>query len=793
MALLDSRSAADLGWRQALSLVAEYALGEAGRERLLAREPASNLEQAIARNHCLAEVFSFVESGATWVRAGLPNLVNLFGLLEKGGVLKPEDFRSIAEMLKLARELRRLGLEHEAETPRVAAMLTSSSKLEALLSELNGAIDDEGNIIDGASRELSVARGEVRSKQREFRREQARLLSKYEKLLQGEYWTERGGRHVLPILSSAKNQISGSMLDESASAKTAFIEPQEIGRLSAELSLRQARVAREEQRVLSRLSKRAQNSHDDLLTAYEACVAADVYGALLSYAKEHSARALVPEAKAGIEFCEFRHPLIAADEVVSNSVALRPGSALIISGPNAGGKTVVLKAVGLIALMVLAGLPVPVAAGSRMGWFSSVMSDIGDGQSLDRSLSTFSAHLERLAEILNRAGPEALVLLDEIAAATDPVEGSALAAAFVSELCRQNSTVLATSHYDSLKRLAKTEESWQSAAVGFDSESLRPTFKLHTGVAAPSQALHIALRFGIPGAVVDEARSLVPEQKAKQQALLEKLEAEQEQLIEQSRQLEQERGQMTAALAAEERAHVARLARERKVFAREVEALSEEVRLARQELSSLRKRLRKGKLDAGFKASEKILSGIGAQVAIGGRLRRLEEPASRKPSALPLRIGTMVFVPKLNQKMKVIQEPSRGRVQVAHGQLRFSLKMDEVSVLHGEKPAPSKKPNLKASSSPVPAGPPLRTQDITLDLRGFRAEDAGEALERFVDGLLRRNERVGFVLHGHGGGVLKSLVRELLPNIPYVKRARPAESGQGGDAFTVFWLDDDRG
>ncbi|HEY2409474.1 MAG TPA: Smr/MutS family protein [Polyangiaceae bacterium] len=625
------------------------------------------------------------------------------------------------------------------------------------------------------------------------------MLGRYADLLQGQYYTEREGRYVLPVRSDAHLPVEGIVLGSSSSGGTLFVEPRELSELGNRLRLAEAEAAREEARVLGLLSTQVGELADPCEEAFFACIVADLCRAAARWAAETHSVVVELDAEPVLDLKRSRHPLLllAEGEVIANDIRLPEHGALIISGPNAGGKTVALKTLGLVAWMARAGLPVPVDAESRLGFFEPVLCDIGDEQSIARSLSTFSAHVQSLARIVSAAGPSALVLLDEVAAGTDPEEGAALAAAVLEALVERGASVAVTTHYERLKELAAEHPRFENASVGFDFESMAPTFRLLLGAAGASSALAVAARHGLSEQILRRAHALLPQHAVDREhmlreiggerAALERLRAEAE--LDRTRQRE-----LIAELEAERHAFRQQAAREAD---REVAELRASVRSARKELETIRKELRKGGENrAELRELERGVSRIAAQVAIGSPLVARDDPPPRAADgperAIALRVGQTVRHRTLGTQGELLELVDTDTARVLLGQMKLTVKVSELVVLGGgsAKSSVNTKRKPRSATSPKPLAQAHRSQDNTLDLRGERAEAAETLVDAFIDRMLGGGEPVGFVLHGHGTGALKALVREQLGRSSYIEHSRPAEPGEGGDAFTVFWLRD---
>ncbi|HEY1533213.1 MAG TPA: endonuclease MutS2, partial [Polyangiaceae bacterium] len=491
-----SRSA--LEWSLLLERIAGRCVSRAAAAYVRALLPAETLHEARSRLARMRDALALFNAGHPLPVREFPELGELFERVRADGVASGPELWALIRVLGLAHDLRVYLKAHGESAPDLAAAIGSDPSLDRLRERLSGCIDADGGVVDRASPELGRARAKVREARDEMKRRLAQLMGRFADLLQGQYYTEREGRFVLPIRSDAHLRVDGIVLGSSASGSTLFVEPRELTEVGNRLRVAEAEAAREEARVLLALSGEVKAAHDACESAFFACVAADLCSAGTRWADETQSVVLALQADARLELRCARHPLLLLTgiDVVPNDIVLVSRQALIISGPNAGGKTVALKTAGLVAWMVRCGLPVPVRQESVVGWFDLVLCDIGDEQSIVRSLSTFSAHIVNLRAILECATPSCLVLLDELAAGTDPEEGAALAAAVLEALTERGAAVGVTTHYERLKELATQNERFANASVGFDFEHMAPTFRLLLGVPRPSSALAVALRHG---------------------------------------------------------------------------------------------------------------------------------------------------------------------------------------------------------------------------------------------------------------------------------------------------------
>lgn len=792
------KTATDLEWSLVLERIAERAGSAVGAARLRARRPASTLAEARAAVRVTADALELAAREAPPPAGPVPEVEELLARLGRGGEASALELRDLGRLLHTAARVRVWSAAHREEHPALADALGSDPALDQLGRAIERAIEPDGSVSDDASPALREARRRVAELRKTLTARLGQLIRKYAEVLSGDYYAERDGRYVLPVRSDAHVRVPGIVLGSSASGSTLYVEPQELTGPGNELKVAEGAALREEARVIAALGELARAHAPALERAFEAAAEADVLLAVVRWAAESRSVAVEPDDGPRLALRAMRHPLLVAAGVdaVPNDIDLAGGRALIVSGPNAGGKTVALKCLGLAAWLVRAGLPIPAAPESRVGWFEPVLAEVGDDQSLMRSLSTFSAHVENLAAILERSGRRALVLLDEVAAGTDPEEGSALAAAVLEALVARGAAVAVTTHYERLKELGAEDAAFENASMGFDLEQMEPNFRLVVGVPGASSALAVARRHGLPLAVLERATALLPKESIDREELVRRLDAERAGLERARRETESELGrqrQLTAQME-EERRRAAE--RERARLADEARELLADVRSARAELRQATKRLRGA--DAGVvREVEREVDRAARHVAVGSALAqaaaRPEPPGGRrKPREDEIVPGARVWLAKLGARAEVVETLGRGQVRVLAGALKLVVQTDAIEIDPSAPRAPraTQARPAKSELSMVEAFVPVRTGSNTLDLRGARVDEALDKVDVFVDKLMSEGEPAAFVLHGHGTGALKSAVREHLTGSRYVQRAHAADPEDGGDAFTVFWLKD---
>jgi DNA mismatch repair protein MutS2 len=566
------------------------------------------------------------------------------------------------------------------------------------------------------------------------------------------------------------------------------------------LKVLEADVKREEEAVYARLTALVADAIPSVDAAAGALGLADVRAGTAVLAGDIALRfpEIVDEPRAVLRAA--RHPLLAlsSTQVVPSDLSIEAGQAMVISGPNAGGKTVTLTTLGLAALMVRAGLPVPCADGSTMGLFDVVLTDVGDDQSLQKNLSSFSAHVSNLAQVLEGTGRGTLVLLDELAGGTDPREGEALAAAVLDSLCARGGAIAVTTHYEGLKVLAVADARFRNASVGIDMATMTPTFRLALDVPGSSSALAVARRFGMPGPIVERAERFLARDDHTFQLVVEKLNSERAAL-----ELARAAADRREVEASESRRRLddelqSLRHRERRVLSDEVAELMDRVRRAREELRTAQAKLRTKRLDVdAVRDAARAIDRVAGEVAIGGPLELplKEAHAAGTPGAGPplkmqaLRKGDRVWVSRLRAEGEIVELLGGGSVRIAAGPLKMTVSAGELRApSSAERPVPASSTSARAMPRPAASAPVVATEDATIDLRGLRVEDGVAMATSFLDRSLNEGREVVFLLHGLGTGALRDALRKELASSPYVARSRGGVAGEGGDAVTVVWL-----
>jgi DNA mismatch repair protein MutS2 len=792
------KTRSDLEWDRVLHALAERCAGPLGRDLAVALPFAATRDEARAFLAQAAEATGLLERGQTLPVGEVDDVREAIERARVGGVLAPAELRAVGRLLGAARALRRFLASRRAEVPALYDACSTDPTLDELADEITASFDPDGTLADGASPRLRELRGEWHAARQRMLSRMEDMMARYEGVLQDRFVTEREGRWVLPVRSDAHERFPGIVHATSSSGSTLFVEPRAVVPMGNRLKVLEADVKREEEAVYARLSALVSDVLPSVDAAARALALADVRAATAKLARDQALvfPAIVDEPR--LDLKRARHLLLALDlpHVVPSDLVLASERAIVVSGPNAGGKTVALKTMGLAALMVRAGLPVPCGDGSTIGLFDVVLTDVGDDQSLQKNLSTFSAHISNLAEILLETTRGALVLLDELAGGTDPREGEALAAGVLDSLCARGGAVAATTHYEGLKALALADSRFVNASVGFDIATMTPTFQLAMGVPGSSSALAVARRFGMPSTVIERAERFLTREDQNFEVVVKKLHDERA-ALELARAAAEEREQEARVLRTRLEGELETAQnREKRALGEEARELMDRLRRAREDLRGAQARLRAKKIEPeALREAERAVERVAAEVAIGGALESLVVNAREVERApvrtTDLRRGSRVWVQRLRAEADVIEVLGGEQVRVAAGALKLTVAVSDLrAVVHPDAPS---RPALRSLSGRAPAPAPaeealIQTRDNTCDLRGLRVDDAVAMATTFLDRALGEGQRAVFLLHGHGTGALREAIREELGRTRYVTRFRSAEGDQGGDGVTVVWL-----
>jgi DNA mismatch repair protein MutS2 len=719
----------------------------------------------------------------------------------RGGRLTPQELLDVAQTLH-ATQLFDARLR-DWRGRHLSGVRDSLDAAPELRERIGRSVDEGGEILDSASTELAAIRRRLRIAQDRVRERlnAMRRSSDLAGVIGEAIVTVRDGRYVIPIRAEAKGRLKGIVHDQSASGATLFIEPLSVVELNNAWTEATLAEQREEERILDDLSRWVEERAESLTASLEALAKADLWLARARLGQQMDAVRPAISADA-VELLEARHPLLGGGAV---PIDLRLGErfgyrALVVTGPNTGGKTVTLKTLGLLSLMHQAGLRVPAASGARLPVFRRVMADIGDEQSIAQSLSTFSSHLRNVVRFMEASGTDTLVLLDEVGAGTDPTEGSALAMAIIARLLALGATVAATTHYAELKTFATEHENVTNASVEFDVKTLRPTYRLEIGLPGKSQAFAIAQRLGLQESVLADARERVSAEHATLEQTLAAVERAQ---AERTEELERARAERDAALAERERARagMSRARREAgEILADARRAADDLLARAEREVADTRRELTRQRNLRGSRRGTRTAPGDAA--AAFDELARRAATARQEASSVTLRddaeeseppaqpttqprVGLWGRSRTLGTIGRIADISGRtGRVTLETNGARVVVPGEDVEVI----PEPIRGPAPRDLAADELRRRAAERVSPRLDLRGERVEAALEQLEAYLDEALLAGLDAVTILHGTGTGALRRAVRERLAEHPRVRSTRTGRREEGGDQATVVEL-----
>jgi DNA mismatch repair protein MutS2 len=789
---------ARLEWPRLLELLAAQAATERGAAALRALEFPVTHARVRERLAETSEARRLVDAGSEPPFSGVADLRVLVVELARDRVLSARDLAALWQTLEGARKLRTALAGQRELAPGLAALGETLPELRALERALAEVVTPAGEVRDDASAELKKARRRVRELEGEIERQMARHLRDpdVQTHLQDSYATFRENRPVLPIRAEARQRVRGIVHDVSSSGTTVFIEPEDVVEAGNRLRLAHLEVTREIERLLSQLCARARQHAPELEAQGETLEALDCAFARARLSRRAGAREPRISTDATLDLRGLRHPLLlleaglAPEDVVPNDIALEGGArCLVISGPNAGGKTVAAKAVGLAALSLRAGLHVCCDEDSALPILDAVFAEIGDEQDLRAGLSTFSARMANLAEVVAQADAQSLVIADEVGEGTEPGEGAALAQAILEALVERGALVLATTHFNRLKELAGSDPRFANASAEFDPDTLLPTFRIHLGQPGSSGAMWAAQRMGLDEAVVERARELMDREDSRLEALTRGLSELRQELEAERRQALRMREESEVARSAyESRLAVLREAREQALAAMKSD-LEAAFSRARAEIAHVVRALQRGDSAPGPAANraQAELTRIRERTASAERAAQPEpEPSAPRSSVADEQIvpGARVELSGVRSLALVLEAPDkRGRIAVRVGAARTVVPRERVTrVIAGEAPKP------KAGYVKLERQVAEEPSSLDCDLRGLRVDEALERADAALQRLLGRGGGRVVFIHGHGTGALRDAIRSWLRGMPGIEKFEPGGPREGGNGVTVATL-----
>ena len=775
-----------------LEMLSAKAVSEAAREKSRHILPATDRQEVLRL---------LDETDAAKERLGLYGSPSFSGVkdvseplarADRGGMLNTRELLNIAGLLTAARRVYEYDEDRKGEATAIDRFFSALHTNKYLEDRIHGAILDEETIADTASAELTDIRRKMRIAASKGRQILQKIISSpsYAKVLQEALITQRDGRFVVPVKAECKGSLPGLVHDISSSGATLFVEPMGVVQANNELKELEAREEKEIERILRELSAQCADAMEYILLDYDMLVLLDMIfaRAQLSYTMDASRPEVV--RKGAISLKRARHPLLDQAKAVPVTVELGGDyDTLVITGPNTGGKTVTLKTLGLLCLMAQCGLHIPADSGSTVRVFDRILADVGDEQSIEQSLSTFSAHMSNTVEILRQADDDSLILFDELGAGTDPVEGAALAIAIIQHARSKGALIAATTHYAELKTFAMTTAGVENASCEFDVQTLRPTYRLLVGIPGKSNAFAIARRLGISEAIIQDAAARVDAENVRFEDVLTKLDHQRQEMEKEQRQAAQLRREMEEA-SAKAQAYRDQLQKEKEKAEASAKAqaraiLDDARRTADQvfqELGDMRKKAQK----------EQNWQKVNDQRAgLRHKLNEAEDKLGARPQAAvppmlrPAKKGDTVTILKTGTQASVLSVNKDGVLQLQAGILRITAKQDEVRVVEGETQS------QKAAKQYI-----RRTEHklrslgakAEVDLRGMTTDEAELTLAQFLDRAMVSNLTQVTVIHGKGTGAVRKAVHAYLKRCKGVASFRLGRYGEGEDGVTIVEL-----
>lgn len=792
-----------------LEQLATYTDFSGGRERVLKLRPTPYLDDAVELQQETTEARLLLEQKTNVTLGGVFDVRPAILTAQRGVIIEPTVLMDILSTLRRATTMRRLLTRMRGQVPRLAQIADLIEECSTIQSEIARTVDDRGEIMDSASPRLAIIRRELK---RSFDRLQSKLQniigsSSNAKYLQESLITQRNGRYVVPLRAEFKGRIKGVVHDTSSSGATLWIEPLSTVEFNNAWRELQIDETNEIRRILRELTDMIGNEADFIIRSVEILAELDLIYARARYAEAMEAtppelvgfKSAINPAVDGsqhpgstLNLTEACHPLLDPDTVVPIDVYLDDETyVLVITGPNTGGKTVALKTVGLLALMAQCGLHLPTAEGAKLSVFEGIYADIGDEQSIEQSLSTFSAHMTNTINILDICDTKSLVILDEVGAGTDPAEGSALARALLSKLRRKGSTTLVTTHHPELKVWSHETPGVRNASVVFDLATLAPTYELQIGLPGRSNALAIAEGLGMAPDIIEEARGMVATEALVADDLLDEIHKTRDQI---------RREKVITAAIREEADEVREELQERLdkideerrgLLVQAREEMKDDLEDVRAEVRRMRRRLQAaGQPLEVIKDAEGTLKELEREVdqPVGNVIDQPVEGLEDRP----LKLGDPVWVHTLNQE-GVVTELGRTDAEVQIGRLRLRTKLDELTYrTRSERkstqgPAPRQKAAVKQQERSTPE-PKHKSPGLELDLRGSRIEGALARLEEYLDAAYMAGLPFVRIIHGKGTGALRKAVQDHVREHPLSKKWERGRPNEGGDGVTVVHL-----
>jgi DNA mismatch repair protein MutS2 len=785
---MDERVQKLLEFDKVKEIASKYAVSEGAKKLLIDLKPDSDEQIVKKMQRETTEGVILLKAGMNLPVDELPDIRKSIKRASIGGILSPGELLSIAAIIRASRLVKKAWCDKALTECKVIGSIMEKLHIFTSLEEkINKVILNEEEISDDASPRLLSLRKEKRILLQRAKEKLEFYVNSphYQKFLQEPIITVRNGRYVIPVKQEFKNSIPGVVHDQSASGLTIYVEPMPVLQINNEIRRLEIEENKEIERILRELTAKIAQSSEYLEETFEALIQLDFIFAKAKFSIE--IKGVEPEfnTRGYISIKKGRHPLLKGKVVPIDIYLGNKFTILVITGPNTGGKTVSLKTVGLFALMAQSGFHLPCEEGTEMSVFTNIFADIGDEQSIEQSLSTFSAHMKNIKEIVDRADSKSLVLLDELGAGTDPTEGAALAMAILDYFLKIGARVIATTHYSELKAFAYSKDGMENASVEFDLETLSPTYRLSIGVPGKSNAFEIARRLGLKREIIDAGRNFLKVEDIKMEDLLQEIELERKRIRQEREELEKLKEGLFNKLTELEKEREKLRKNEEKMIEKAREKAKDIIEKARKEAEKVFEKLKELEAQDTKQIRDKIAEEVRktlkkAREDYGTEEVPLIKTAKRKIISVPLHPGDRVMVESLNQEGYVVSLDEKGKIaQVQIGAMRINLPVESLVKIEEEK---NDKKEVAYSLLAME-----KTKEISkeIDIRGLTLEEALLKVEKYLDDASLAGLPNAVIIHGKGTGVLRKGIHDMLRTRKDIKSFRPGNMNEGGLGVTV--------
>lgn len=775
----------ELEFDKILSAIAAFSKSDASSKAIFSIRPLETIEQIKERQSLIGEIRLLSERG---IPLSIEPFKDISFLLKKvklaDSMLETKELYDILVFLRIAKSVFNQ-IREASYLSHLNTLITGFSGHPEIILILERAVDSEGNLLDNASYELSQLRKKIRKLEQKIKSRLSEIIrdERVSRFLQDTFITQRSGRWVIPVRMDSKGLVPGIVHDVSKSGETAFLEPLSIIGLSNELENVIAEAKAEEIRVLRRLSRSIREVSEEIEAEFKVTVFIDMLNAIFVYADRLRMEFPLITNKKEIKLIEARHPILEMSfkskdipqSVIPISVNLgQDKNVMVITGPNAGGKTITIKTIGLLTLMALCGMPISADSSSSIPFVKNILIDIGDRQSVEGNLSTFSAHISQITEIIKRASPESLILIDELGTGTDPEEGAALSCAILKELRDSHALLFATTHLTEIKAFVHRTEGMINASMDFDHKTLTPLYRLKIGEPGQSYAFQTAKRYGLPVHIIESARSIMGVKNIELEELLSDLEEKKrhyeiamQRLYEEKKEIEQKEKDLKKILSETEnqRKEILLMAKE--------EALNIITNTKRQ-MAILMEELKKKDISH-IKRTIKNLEAVQKDMSEAIRDMKGEEPPASE-----IKIGDKVHVKSFNTEATIVRFLGDDRLKVRKDSIEFEVSINDVRTSQGGKPLESGTIiGLTAQEEQI---------EKKINIIGLRVDDALRRVEKFLDKAVLSGLSEVIIVHGIGTGALLKSIRKYLSENPLIKGFRGGKAEEGGDGVTIITL-----